>query len=226
MTAQSSTARGSPRSSSTFTSGSSCPRAHRRGVGRAVRHPGLQGTVAAMTSRAADGLGGFLEWPRTNSPPRTWQGSTRPGCGWRAGWLGALGVDRQVQPDHRARPARHQGHGRRRGAPRVHRGRRARCLAPYDTYTALTHRYAARTPCESSRPSPTPPRPASGAGRSKAPTRCASSTSWSTTHLRPAPTPTAPTSTASTRPRSPPRSTATAAGHCWAWRQPTPGRAR
>jgi hypothetical protein len=41
-----------------------------------------EGTVAAMTTQATDGLGEFLDLVGEWLPIRTWSGSTRPGCGW------------------------------------------------------------------------------------------------------------------------------------------------
>ena len=47
--------------------------------------PISEGTVAAMSERAADGLDGFLDCGRaTGSPRPRWPGSTRPGCAWPA----------------------------------------------------------------------------------------------------------------------------------------------
>jgi transposase len=50
--------------------------------------PLSSGTVAGITSRAAAGLGEFLQHAQARSWPARWPGSTRPGSGWTAGCTG------------------------------------------------------------------------------------------------------------------------------------------
>jgi transposase len=86
--------------------------------------PVSEGTVATMTTRAATRLGGFVEWVRANlAAAEVVNFDETPVAGRGSAAVGALRVDREVQSDLRARPAWHQGDGRRRGAARVRRGR-------------------------------------------------------------------------------------------------------
>ena len=136
-----STGRGPPRSSSTCTPGSSCPRsAPRRRWASCSASRCSSGTVAALTARAAGRLDGFLEQVRRGHR-RQRRGRVRrdrvPGGG-EAG-LGALRPHRQVHPAHGAPQARHGGHGGDGRAASFAGIAVHDAWAPYDTYTAPGH---------------------------------------------------------------------------------------
>jgi len=91
--------------------------------------PVSQGTVAAMSARAAGGLGGFTEWVRANLAAAEVVNFDETGLRVEGTlrWVHSASTGKYT-PDLRPRPARHQGYGRRRGPTRVQRDRGARRL--------------------------------------------------------------------------------------------------
>ena len=189
--------------------------------------PVSAGTVSAMTTRAAAGLGGFTEWVRAHLVAAEVVNFDETG----------LRVEGKLRWVHSASTGKYSlitVHDRRGvkgmdaagvlpdfGGIAVHDA-----WAPYDTYTSVTYAaWGARPARVAGRHRPRRAqgrrRPAAGPGPPRPATRCASSTVWSET-----PSPPRALSMASTRPCSPTRSTATAAPRCWASRPPVPGRAR
>jgi hypothetical protein len=180
--------------------------------------PVSPGTVAAMTSRAAGGLGGFTEWVRANLAAAEVVNFDETG----------LRVEGKLRWVHSASTGKYSlitVHDRRgvkgmdaAGVLPVFTGIAVHdAWAPYDTYRAVTHAL-----CGAPTPNPTPTPPLTGgAGPPRPVTLCASSTSGSTP-----PSPSATPSTTSTRPLSPTRSIATAARRCSASRPPAPARTR
>jgi len=138
------------------------------------------GTVAALTTRAAGRLGGFLEHAREQIAGSPVAGFDETGfrVDGRLHWVHCARTGKytllMVHPRRGKQAIEAMGVLPAFGGVAVHDA-----WAPYDSYTAAGHSCAARTPSASCRPSPTWPPRASGAGPPRPPTRSPRCKRWS-----------------------------------------------